>query len=53
MSAREPARTPSPLPTTYDLTVADERIRVRSELAQVDFVPLNDVNAFQELAGID
>jgi pyruvate-ferredoxin/flavodoxin oxidoreductase len=35
------------LPTTYYLTVADERIRTHSELAQVDFVPLNDVNAFR------
>ena len=34
------------LPTTYFLTVADERIRAHAELAHVDFVPLNDVNAF-------
>jgi pyruvate-ferredoxin/flavodoxin oxidoreductase len=43
------------LPTTYYLTVADERIRTHSELAQVDFVPLNDINAFKlgdPLAGI-
>jgi pyruvate-ferredoxin/flavodoxin oxidoreductase len=43
------------LPTTYFLTVAEERIRTHSELAQVDFVPLNDVNAFRlgnPLAGI-
>ncbi len=43
------------LPTTYFLTVADERIRTHSELAQVDFVPLNDVNAFKlgdPLAGL-
>ncbi|MEK7362488.1 MAG: 2-oxoacid:acceptor oxidoreductase family protein, partial [candidate division NC10 bacterium] len=43
------------LPTTYFLTVAEERIRTHSELARVDFVPLNDVNAFHlgnPLAGI-
>jgi pyruvate-ferredoxin/flavodoxin oxidoreductase len=43
------------LPTTYYLTVAEERIRAHSELAQVDFVPLNDINAFKlgdPLAGI-
>lgn len=43
------------LPTTYFLTVADERVRTHSELAQVDFVPLNDVNAFRlgdPLAGL-
>jgi pyruvate-ferredoxin/flavodoxin oxidoreductase len=43
------------LPTTYFLTVAEERIRTHSELAQVDFVPLNDVNAFRlgdPLAGL-
>jgi pyruvate-ferredoxin/flavodoxin oxidoreductase len=34
------------LPTTYFLTVADERIRGHAELSCVDFVPLNDVNAF-------
>ncbi|RME79699.1 MAG: pyruvate ferredoxin oxidoreductase [Chloroflexi bacterium] len=34
------------LPTTYYLTVADDRIRMHSELTNVDFVPLNDVNAF-------
>jgi pyruvate-ferredoxin/flavodoxin oxidoreductase len=34
------------LPTTYYLTVADDRIRTHSELNYVDFVPLNDVNAF-------
>ncbi|RMF02742.1 MAG: pyruvate ferredoxin oxidoreductase [Chloroflexi bacterium] len=34
------------LPTTYYLTVADGRIRTHSELSYVDFVPLNDVNAF-------
>jgi len=34
------------LPTTYYLTVADGRIRTHSELTYVDFVPLNDVNAF-------
>lgn len=34
------------LPTTYYLTVAEEPIRVHSELKYVDFVPLNNVNAF-------
>ena len=34
------------LPTTYYLTVAKEPIRVHSELKYVDFVPLNNVNAF-------
>jgi pyruvate-ferredoxin/flavodoxin oxidoreductase len=33
------------LPTTYYLTVANDRIRTHSELNYVDFVPLNDVNA--------
>ncbi|HET7873974.1 MAG TPA: 2-oxoacid:acceptor oxidoreductase family protein [Methylomirabilota bacterium] len=43
------------LPTTYFLTVAEERIRTHSELAHVDFVPLNDINAFKlgdPLAGL-
>ncbi|MBI4638895.1 MAG: 2-oxoacid:acceptor oxidoreductase family protein [Candidatus Rokubacteria bacterium] len=43
------------LPTTYFLTVAEERIRFHAELARVDFVPLNDVNAFRlgdPLAGV-
>ncbi|MDD5558174.1 2-oxoacid:acceptor oxidoreductase family protein [Candidatus Methylomirabilis sp.] len=43
------------LPTTYYLTVAKERIRTHCELAQVDFVPLNDINAFNlgnPLAGL-
>lgn len=34
------------LPTTYYLTIADERIRMHSELNLVDFIPLNDINAF-------
>jgi len=34
------------LPTTYYLTAAEEPIRSHSELNQVEFVPLNDVNAF-------
>ncbi|MBI3417646.1 MAG: 2-oxoacid:acceptor oxidoreductase family protein [Verrucomicrobia bacterium] len=34
------------LPTTYYLTVADEHIRTHSELNYVEFIPLNDVNAF-------
>jgi pyruvate-ferredoxin/flavodoxin oxidoreductase len=35
------------LPTSYFLTVADQRIRFHSELRYVDFVPLNNVNAFR------
>lgn len=34
------------LPTTYFLTVAEESIRAHAELQHVDFVPLNNVNAF-------
>jgi len=34
------------LPTTYYLTVAEKHIRTHSELANVEFIPLNDVNAF-------
>lgn len=34
------------LPTTYYLTVADTHIRTHSELNYVEFIPLNDVNAF-------
>jgi pyruvate-ferredoxin/flavodoxin oxidoreductase len=34
------------LPTTYFLTVAEEPIGAHAELRHVDFVPLNDVNAF-------
>src|SRR5581483_1742257 len=34
------------LPTTYFLTVAEDPIRAHSELRHVDFVPLNNVNAF-------
>ncbi len=43
------------LPTTYYLTAANEPIRTHCELEVVDFVPLNDVNAFNTanpLAGI-
>lgn len=43
------------LPTTYYLTVAPERIRLHAELTRIEFVPLNDVNAFQlgdPLAGL-
>ncbi len=43
------------LPTTYYLTVANDRIRTHSELTYVDFVPLNDANAFlygNPLAGL-
>ncbi len=34
------------LPTTYYLTVANSHIRTHSELNYVEFIPLNDVNAF-------
>jgi pyruvate-ferredoxin/flavodoxin oxidoreductase len=34
------------LPTTYYLTIAREHIRTHCELEHVDFIPLNDVNAF-------
>lgn len=34
------------LPTTYYLTVAPSHIRTHSELSHVEFIPLNDVNAF-------
>ena len=34
------------LPTTYYLTVATEPIREHSEIEHVDFVPINDINAF-------
>ena len=34
------------LPTTYFLTVAEEPISAHAELRHVDFVPLNNVNAF-------
>lgn len=34
------------LPTTYYLTVADEPLLTHCELNQVEFVPMNDVNAF-------
>jgi pyruvate-ferredoxin/flavodoxin oxidoreductase len=43
------------LPTTYFLTIADERIRTHNELDRVDFVPLHDVAAFGQgapLAGL-
>ncbi|MBM3823018.1 MAG: pyruvate ferredoxin oxidoreductase [Verrucomicrobia bacterium] len=43
------------LPTTYYLTVARDHIRTHSELEHVEFIPLNDVNAFNlgnPLAGI-
>lgn len=43
------------LPTSYYLTAAKERIRTHCELTQVDFVPLNDINAFNlgnPLAGL-
>lgn len=34
------------LPTTYYLTVAEKHIRTHNELSHVEFIPLNDVNAF-------
>ncbi len=34
------------LPTSYYLTAAEKPIRYHSELNQVEFVPLNDINAF-------
>src|SRR6266404_2767647 len=34
------------LPTTYYLTIAKDHIKVHSELEHVEFIPLNDVNAF-------
>ncbi|MCC7354104.1 MAG: 2-oxoacid:acceptor oxidoreductase family protein [Anaerolineae bacterium] len=43
------------LPTTYYLTIAQDHIRTHCELDHVEFVPLNDVNAFltgNPLAGI-
>jgi len=43
------------LPTTYFLTIADEPIRLHSELTEVDFVPLFDTNSFRQgnpLAGL-
>jgi pyruvate-ferredoxin/flavodoxin oxidoreductase len=43
------------LPTTYYLTIARKHIRVHSELEHVEFVALNDVNAFNlenPLAGL-
>jgi pyruvate-ferredoxin/flavodoxin oxidoreductase len=35
------------LPTTYYLTIADEHIRPHCELEHVEFVPVNDINAFK------
>src|SRR2546427_9327823 len=43
------------LPATYYLTIAKDHIRVHSELENVEFIPLNDVNAFNlenPLAGL-
>jgi pyruvate-ferredoxin/flavodoxin oxidoreductase len=34
------------LPTTYYLTVANDQIRMHAELNQLEFIPLNDFNAF-------
>jgi pyruvate-ferredoxin/flavodoxin oxidoreductase len=36
------------LPTTYFLTIAEEPIRLHSELTEVDFVPLFDLNSFKQ-----
>jgi pyruvate-ferredoxin/flavodoxin oxidoreductase len=35
------------LPTTYYLTIADDHIRPHCELEHVEFVPVNDINAFK------
>ncbi len=35
------------LPTTYYLTIAEEPIRQHAELHEVDFVPVQDISAFQ------
>ena len=43
------------LPTTYYLTIAPEHIQTHCELRRVEFLPLNDVNAFNNghpLAGV-
>ncbi len=43
------------LPTNYYLTMAKEHIRIHCELEHAEFVPLNDVNAFEmgnPLAGL-
>src|SRR5437867_11522978 len=43
------------LPTTYYLTIAKDHIKVHCELEHVEFIPLNDVNAFNlenPLAGL-
>jgi pyruvate-ferredoxin/flavodoxin oxidoreductase len=43
------------LPTNYYLTLARDRVRTHCELEQVEFVPVNDVNAFHmgdPLAGL-
>jgi len=34
------------LPTTYYLTIGKDHIRTHCELTDVDFIPLNDINAF-------
>ena len=36
------------LPTTYYLTIAEEPIRLHSELTEVAFVPLHDTNSFRQ-----
>ncbi len=43
------------LPTSYYLTIAPDKIWTHCELKEVDFVPLNDINAFNlanPLAGV-
>jgi len=43
------------LPTTYYLTISKSRVRTHCELEHVEFIPLNDINAFfggNPLAGI-
>ena len=46
MPAASPSSEKKGLPTTYSLTAAAEPIRTQCELNFVEFVPLNDVNAF-------
>jgi pyruvate-ferredoxin/flavodoxin oxidoreductase len=41
------------LPTTYYLTVANEHLREHAELTHVDFVAINDINAFRTSDPLD
>jgi pyruvate-ferredoxin/flavodoxin oxidoreductase len=41
------------LPTTFFLTIADERIRTHAELRRVDFVPVHGAAAFSVAAPLD